>query len=390
MFMLILKTVNLIGGVHTFMSSIMALIFGLIGLAMIVFAIYMKIKDIKFRKNGVPVKLKVKEVKEDKYLDENNKEIRSGYTVTFEFVFNGIKKEETMSTTKKFKVGSTKDGVYLEDGKSNTLSVDGEGFYVSKGATIFLISFGMMILFLVGYMIFDFSTKTLLTVVITYFGLLFGAIYLFPILFPQKKKSITNRKDVVEKIYYENANNNEYSTVGSSLVRYIPKPQVKDKHKKQNNKPAFSNILFLAIFLIIGGALTVFGIIGTYNSIKIKFTYPSTTGKIEEIYKYTQNTDEGTAELTGIIYKYNVDEKEYKLDYPTGSSYELNSHKIGDKEKIYYEKSNPGNAVVKSALGTMIVPLVMGIMFVYIGLHVYIDDRRKEKLYEMYILKGGK
>ena len=99
--MLILKTVNIIGGVHTFMSSIMALIFGLIGLAMIVFAIYMKIKDIKFRKNGVPVKLKVKEVKENKYLDENNKEIRNGYNITFEFSFNGIKKEETISTTKK-------------------------------------------------------------------------------------------------------------------------------------------------------------------------------------------------------------------------------------------------------------------------------------------------
>ena len=388
--MLILRTVNLISGVHTFMSSIMASIFVLIALAMIVFAIYMKIKDIKFRKNGVPVKLKVKEVKEDKYLDENDKEIRGGYIVTFEFLFNGIKKEETMSTTKKFKVGSTKDGIYLEDGKSNTLSVDGEGFYVSKGATIFLISFGMMILFLVGYMIFGFSTKTLLTVVIAYFSLLLGALYLFPILFPQKKKSITSKKDMVEKIYYENANNNEYSTVGSSLVRYIPKPQFKNIEKKHNNKPAFSNILFLSIFIIVGGLLTVFGIAGTYNSIKVKFTYHSTTGEIEEIYKYTQNTDEGIAELTGIIYKYNVDDKEYKLDYPTGGSYELNSHKIGDKQKIYYEKDNPENAVSKSALGTMIVPLVMGIMFIYIGLHVYIDDRRKEKLYEMYILKGGK
>ena len=45
--MLVLKSVNLVSGFHTFMSSIMALVLGLIGLAMIFFAIYMKIKDIK-------------------------------------------------------------------------------------------------------------------------------------------------------------------------------------------------------------------------------------------------------------------------------------------------------------------------------------------------------
>lgn len=388
--MLVLKSVNLVSGFHTFMSSIMALVLGLIGLAMIFFAIYMKIKDIKFKKNGIPVKLKVKEVKENKYLDENNHEIRNGYTVTFEFVLNGIKKEETVSTTKKFKVNSIKDGIYLEDSKSNNLSVEGEGFFVSKGATIFLISFGIVILFLVSYMIFDFSVKILLTVILTYFGLLLGVIYFFPILFPQKKKSITTKNDMIEKIYYKNANNNEYSTVSNSLVRYVPKPQFKNANKKHNNKPSFANIMFLSIFIIIGGLLTCFGIVGTYNTIKVKLTCPTTIGKIEEIYKYTQNSDDGVIESTGIIYKYSIHEKEYKLDYKTGSSYEFNTHKVGDKEKIYYQKDNPENAIAKSALGKTIVPLVIGVLFIYIALYVYVDDKRKQKLYEMYILKGGK
>lgn len=388
--MLVLKSVNLVSGFHTFMSSIMALVLGLIGLAMIFFAIYMKIKDIKFKENGIPVKLKVKEVKENKYLDENNHEIRNGYTVTFEFVLNGIKKEETVSTTKKFKVNSIKDGIYLEDSKSNNLSVEGEGFFVSKGATIFLISFGIVILFLVSYMIFDFSVKILLTVILTYFGLLLGVIYFFPILFPQKKKSITTKKDMIEKIYYKNANNNEYSTVSNSLVRYVPKPQFKNANKKHNNKPSFANIMFLSIFIIIGGLLTCFGIVGTYNTIKVKLTCPTTIGKIEEIYKYTQNSDDGVIESTGIIYKYSIHEKEYKLDYKTGSSYEFNTHKVGDKEKIYYQKDNPENAIAKSALGKTIVPLVIGVLFIYIALYVYVDDKRKQKLYEMYILKGGK
>mgnify|MGYP004627912635 CR=1 FL=1 len=388
--MLVLKSVNLVSGFHTFMSSIMALVLGLIGLAMIFFAIYMKIKDIKFKKNGIPVKLKVKEVKENKYLDENNHEIRNGYTVTFEFVLNGIKKEETVSTTKKFKVNSIKDGIYLEDSKSNNLSVEGEGFFVSKGATIFLISFGIIILFLVSYMIFDFSVKILLTVILTYFGLLLGVIYFFPILFPQKKKSITTKKDMIEKTYYKNANNNEYSTVSNSLVRYVPKSQFKNANKKHNNKPSFANIMFLSIFIIIGGLLTCFGIVGTYNTIKVKLTCPTTIGKIEEIYKYTQNSDDGVIESTGIIYKYSIHEKEYKLDYKTGSSYEFNTHKVGDKEKIYYQKNNPENAIAKSALGKTIVPLVIGVLFIYIALYVYVDDKRKQKLYEMYILKGGK
>lgn len=388
--MLVLKSVNLVSGFHTFMSSIMALVLGLIGLAMIFFAIYMKIKDIKFKKNGIPVKLKVKEVKENKYLDENNHEIRNGYTVTFEFVLNGIKKEETVSTTKKFKVNSIKDGIYLEDSKSNNLSVEGEGFFVSKGATIFLISFGIIILFLVSYMIFDFSVKILLTVILTYFGLLLGVIYFFPILFPQKKKSITTKKDMIEKIYYKNANNNEYSTASNSLVRYVPKPQFKNSNKKHNNKPSFANIMFLSIFIIIGALLTCFGIVGTYNTIKVKLTCPTTIGKIEEIYKYTQNSDDEVIESTGIIYKYSIHEKEYKLDYKTGSSYEFNTHKVGDKEKIYYQKDNPENAIAKSALGKTIVPLVIGVLFIYIALYIYVDDKRKQKLYEMYILKGGK
>lgn len=371
------------------MSSIMALVLGLIGLAMIFFAIYMKIKDIKFKGNGIPVKLKVKEVKENKYLDENNHEIRNGYTVTFEFVLNGIKKEETISTTKKFKVNSIKDGIYLENIKSNNLSVEGEGFFLSKGVTIFLISFGIIILFLVSYMIFDFSVKILLTVIITYIGLLLGVIYFFPILFPQKKKSITTKKDMIEKIYYKNSNNNEYSTVSNSLVRYVPKPQFKNANKKHNNKPSFANIMFLSIFIIIGVLLTCFGIVGTYNTIKVKLICPSTIGKIEEIYKYTQNSDDGVIESTGIIYKYSIHEKEYKLDYKTGSSYEFNTYKVGDKEKIYYQKDNPENAIAKSALGKTIVPLVIGVLFIYIALYVYVDDKRKQKLYEMYILKGG-
>lgn len=382
--MLVLKTISLINGINTILSSIIILIFILIALAIIVFAIYIKIKDINFRKNAIPVKLKVKEVKENKDLDDNNNEIKNGYITTFEFTLYGNKKEETLTTTKKFKVGAIKNGLYLKNDKSNTLSVEGEGFYVAKGATALLISIGMIILFLMSYIIFKFPVRTLLNVIVTYCILLLGTLYFFPILFSQ------NKQDKIKKIYYDNANDDEYSTVNKSLVRYIPTTQFRTKNKKSNNKPPVGNIIFLAIFTILGVILSIVGAISTYGAIKVKLTYSTTIGKIEEIYKYTKESNNETIELTGIIYKYTINGKEYMIDEKTGSSYELNSSKIGDKEKIYYKKENPDDAVSKDSLKTTVVPLIIGLMFTYVGLHSYIADRKKEKLYKKYVLKETK
>ena len=132
--------------IYNVFSNIFALILALIGFALIVFTIYMRIKDLKLRKKGKIVKLKVKSIKELKNGNKNNKEFIRGYSTTFEFIDNDIKKEETIPTSKKFKVGSIKKGIFFEDGKANILSVDGEGFYFSKGGELFFISFGFMII----------------------------------------------------------------------------------------------------------------------------------------------------------------------------------------------------------------------------------------------------
>lgn len=380
--MLILKTINISNGISSITSLGMAAVLVLAGLAIIAFTTYIKIRHVKFKKNGVPVKIEVKEVKENVILDENNQEIRNGFTTTFEFVLNGIKREKTMHTAKKFKVGLKKDGFY--DGKLDILSFEHEGFYLSKGASIFLISFGMMFLFAGISVIFVLPPQFVLLVFLIYFGLVLGIVYLYPRLFNKNKKSKTNNNS--NQINYENINNKEYTiTDSSSLVRYVP------KQKKYNKKVDFVDILQLIITLVVGCIAVTFGVVGTYNTIKTKLTYPYTIGEIEKIYKYTQKDNDGTtSELTGIIYKYSVDGTEHRLDYKSGGSYSMNTDKIGDKEKLYYEKDNPNNAIPNSSLGVMVIPLVIGIVVIYIGIHVYIKDRRKIKLYETYGLKEEK
>lgn len=377
--MLILKTVYISSVIYIFLSSIMALVFGLIGLGMIVLAIYMQIKELKLKKKGVPVNLKVKEIKE-------RTNIVNGYQTTFEFEYNGDKREETISTSKKFKVGSMKKGIYLANKNSNILSVDGEGFYMAKGGGILLSSFGMLILFLTSSMIFGFPAKIILYVVLIYFGILFGILFLYPII-SSKKINSKSKKDEFNQIYYGNANSNEYSSVDQTLVRYIPKYKGK---KGKSNKLSFGTILLTLIFVFLGSNLTIIGIISTCNAINIKINYPSTIGTIINTYTYKVTDDAEESDLLGVKYTYQVDGQNYILDYKTGKGADFYSYKVGNKIKLYYEKNNPNNAVPKTELGVSVVPLAIGLLFIYFGTYNIINDRKKARLYKTYILAEEK
>ena len=116
-------------------------------LGLIVLSIYMKYKDIQFRKYGVPVKLKIMDVKKIKNKTKRGEEFEDGYETTFEFEYNGEIKVETLQTSKKWKTGTIKNGTYLNKGKRNNLSVGGEGFYSDNGGVIFYFVFGIIILF---------------------------------------------------------------------------------------------------------------------------------------------------------------------------------------------------------------------------------------------------
>lgn len=371
----VLEVLSLIRKVYNLSNIMFIVILVLIGAGFLFLAVYLRVKDIRFKKNCIPVKMKVKETKEISSTENNNK-IVHGYYTTFEFIVNGIKKVETISTQKKFKEGTQKEGLY--DIKSNTLSIDGEEFYVSKGASEILFSFGFLILFLASYIIFNFKTKILVIVISLYFAVLFGGAYFIPIIFPEKKEK--------NKMYYKKTNNKEYSNVNGSLIRYIPKPQFKNIEKKYNKKNSFSKLLLLIIILISGSICTFVGIMGTYHSLVITLTYPSTIAKIEDVYKYTKEANDNTLELTGIVVSYTIDDNHYKINYKTNYSYDLEKYKAGKKIRIFYEKNNPNNFLLKSDLIYMVIPLVLGVMINYVSIYGYISNKRRLKLYETYIL----
>lgn len=172
------------------MFDIYALIWGLVGLGIVVLGVYLIIKDRSFKKNGVPVKLKVKEVKSIADTDLAVNRISSeGYLTTFEFDYNGTTIEKSLTTSKKFKVGSNKNGIYLPKGKANVLKVAGEGFQLVKGGGLFLISFGLLVMFLVASKVFQFPAIVILAVVLIYFA----PFFLYPLLSSVKEKK--NKKN---------------------------------------------------------------------------------------------------------------------------------------------------------------------------------------------------
>lgn len=370
--------------IYNMFSYGFAIILGLIGFALIILAIYMKIKDLKFRKKGKPVKLKVKNIKELKSEDKNNNKIVRGYYTTFEFIDNGVEREETIKTSKRFKIGSVKHGIFLEDGKSSVLSVEGEGFFFAKGGTIFLTSFGMLIILCASQIIFNFPEKILLHAVLIYFVLFFGIISLISII-PTKSKS--KKQSQVNKIYYENANNKEFSSVESNLIRYIPKYSNK---KIKNGKIPVGNIIFQLMLIVLGGFVSIIGFVETYHAINIKYFYPSVVGTISDTYTYEVNTDDVKSEFVGVKYTYTINNQNYTLDYKTGKNAALFKYKINKKVKLYYEKDNPNKAVPKTELGTSAVPLVIGLLFVYFGIYNLIDCRKRARLYKTYILMEEK
>lgn len=372
------KTINLTKIIGFLFSNFSTIVLVLIGLGLIILAIYMKMKDLDFKKNGVPVKLKVKNVEEIFIDGKNGGKIVNGYKTTFEFSYNGNTKEETLDTSKKFKVDSIIKGIYLAKGKRNVLSVQGEGFYLSKGGEIFLIYIGLLMLFVATHLLVGFSLRIVIYAVLIYFILFFGLVYFFPILVKHTKPK---KKNEIHEIYYSDIDNNDYSTVDENLIRYIPKVK-----KIEKTKVSFGLIFNTIIFVGLGGMACVFGILFSYQSLKIKFTYPSVIGEVSNTYTYKS----GDSELIGVVYNYEVDGKDYKLDYKTGKGNLFFTYKVGSKVKLYYEKNNPNNATPKNELGTGAVVLVIGMLFIYVGIYGIVANRKQAKIYRDYVVMEGK
>ncbi len=144
----------------------------ILGLGLIGFGIFIKIKDISFRKKAVPTRFLIKKVEEIKDNDIDEGTIICGYRTTFEFEYNGMKKEQVMIIPKKFNEGSIKNGLYLEKNGKGTISVSGQGFYLAKGGEVVLIAFGIIFFTVSLYCIFDLPLKILLLVLFGFIGVI--------------------------------------------------------------------------------------------------------------------------------------------------------------------------------------------------------------------------
>jgi len=337
--------------------AFIALLF--VGLGLIAFAIYGKIKDNKFRKKGIVVNAKVKEISPS----EENSSVPN-YATTFEFEYEGTTLEKHLTISKNFKVGSQKEAIYFPS--KDTLSVEGEGFSMSTGAMLALFVLAIPCLVTAAWILLDFSFKIVLASIWVCFGL-----SIFLILRTKVKQK---QKSIIKESYHANITPNKYSSTDATLVRYIPK----------QNAPTKSYVLFSILLILFGSITTFTGIANTVRALNIKFSYPSTIAEITNVYSYQPQDSVDGLEQVGLEYHYVVDGKDYILDQKTKQSPDISFYEIGQKEKIYYAKNNPEQAILQSQLVIMVIPYVFGILFVYFGLRIYIVDKKQKRLYEIY------
>lgn len=129
--------------------------------------------------------------------------------------------------------------------------------------------------------------------------------------------------------------------------------------------------------------ITMVAIPGLMVSLKIIVIGDSTTARISNIYEKTKINEK--EEEFHVVYSYEVDGHEYTLDYVPAVSKDMYFKKVGSKEKLYYEKGNPSNSVPVSLLLLGIIPLIIGLLFIYVGVHEFIEEKKKQRLYDAYI-----
>lgn len=366
-----LNTYNPLESLNKFIFFPLGLFFAAIGIIIIIFAIHIMFKNKKLKKHGIITTFKVKDVKK---IDKTSKDYTKGfrYYTVFEYTYNNVKKEDIIPTEKQFKSESEIEGLYLPlKNNEHIISVDGEGFHSSKGSEIIFISFGAFIIFAASQIIFNFPAIILGIVFISYLAILVIIFIIIPNLFSKRNKKYKTKK---EKIYYDVSEIEETSSVTKTLVRYIPKNN-SVKHTKK------ISWFLVALPIVLGGIGVYLGIM----PIIAKYTYPTTTGEIVRIENYKHKENDSV--IPAYIYKYIVDNQYYELENRVTNN---SNYKIGDQGKIYYKKSDPHVAMLESNAKGTISSTVIGLLFIYIGIFIYRDQKLKVQLYKEYIAKGEK
>ena len=143
-------------------------------------------------------------------------------------------------------------------------------------------------------------------------------------------------------------------------------------------------MLFFGVFLAIGVIALVFGAL-IYVDAQSTQDWPSTVGTVSyinirsEYHPAHRGNSEYYTYYPSIYYNYTVNGQNYKgnviskgIQRGEGDSSRLsefvNSHSIGTQVTVYYDSSNPGDAVLQKNSGTVnLIPMLIGAVFTTIG-----------------------
>lgn len=355
---------------YTIFSFIFMIICIIAGIGVIGLVLYTNYKNNRFLKKGVPVKLKVMKVEHI----NRGEGLTVGYNVTYGFEYDGNYQEKTIKSRVHFTEGNEYEGLYLPDGSKNCISVEGEGFHVQSGTSLIFLLAGLFLIFFGIILFSNLKTEVMVGGVALFFILILGAAARYNVI--NNKKTDNKKNTDNERIY----NKNIGRPIDSSLIRYIPEVRQEESVQKSNAKSFIFNLVFIAIscFVILLGC-----IIGRYSVT----TYMDNSKKISE-YKQgwaivkniiteekESSTDDSKYSVTTYFYEYEVNGKKYIYEFvPTNK---VKEHKIGEREKVYYNEKNPTECILESVNHDLITDIVISAVILVGGVMLLISFIRR-------------
>lgn len=370
----------------TFFDMLPSVVLFLAGFGLMCIIIYALIKNRKLKKYGVPVKVIVKDVKENLRESEDRKVI-AGYYITYQFIYQGEQKEMSYFRQDALKVGRELHGIYVPDKKKPFLSVAGSGYHLEKGGTLFVGSFALYLIVVALLLLQEDSTGLIALVSFIYIPVIAIAIVIY--------QSLLEKNKVKTDIPYQEIIANDGSNISGNWIEVEEKDDQDDMQETEKEKRKgivdwiMSHLLSL-IFGFNGIVLLVVVAIALYTdiSLTLKGKYQDALCKIQSIYTYESEISDGEyEEMQGIVCKYEIGEKSYTKRIDTGKKAEDEKYSVGDTVDLRYRKGYPENAGIKSSLFENIVVvfacLMIGIIFVFIAVHNW-DDSKKKKFMKEY------
>ena len=138
-------------------------------------------------------------------------------------------------------------------------------------------------------------------------------------------------------------------------------------------------ILTSIIIIIVGIAISIYGIISEINYNQKQKGYIETNAKvIDTIATSESKKDKATGMISNYyvyapIIEYKVNKKNYRYEL---NEYNVKEPKIGSKIKIYYQKNNPNNVKIIKKNNNILI-IIIGTIITFVGIIVLIIRIKK-------------